>query len=99
MGQCLMGTFYKVAGPPSLKNIDQPRSDSLVQLCYERLDEGFEPFCALCCGVEAISWGDLAESDGKLSQMISQRKAYTLKPEKKTGPAVYYCPPMSPRRA
>lgn len=68
-------------------------------LCHERLDEGFEPFCALCCSVEAIIWGDLVESDGKISQLIAQRKAYTLKPEKKTGPAVYYCPPMSPKRA
>ncbi|GAF79535.1 unnamed protein product, partial [marine sediment metagenome] len=26
-------------------------------LCFERLDQGFEPFCALCCGVDAIFYG------------------------------------------
>jgi Fe-S-cluster-containing dehydrogenase component len=68
-------------------------------LCVERLEQGFEPFCALCCGPGAILWGDVADPGSKVSQLISQRKAYSLKPELDTGPAVYYCPPMERRQA
>jgi Fe-S-cluster-containing dehydrogenase component len=67
-------------------------------LCFQRLDDGFEPFCVLCCGVEAIFYGDLDDPGSKVSQLISQRSAYQLEPELQTGPAVYYCPPMNPRR-
>jgi Fe-S-cluster-containing dehydrogenase component len=64
-------------------------------MCYERLDEGFEPFCALCCGMEAIFWGDVTDPDSEVSRLIRKREAYILKPEMATGPAVYYCPPRS----
>jgi Fe-S-cluster-containing dehydrogenase component len=68
-------------------------------LCFERLDQGFEPFCALCCGNEAIFWGDLTDPQSGVSQLIAQRSAYTLKPEEKTGPAIYYCHPKEKRQA
>jgi Fe-S-cluster-containing dehydrogenase component len=68
-------------------------------LCFERLDQGFEPFCALCCGNEAIFWGDLTDSQSGVSQLIAQRSAYTLKPEEKTGPAIYYCHPKEKKQA
>ncbi len=64
-------------------------------MCYERLDEGFEPFCALCCGMEAIFWGDVTDPDSEVSRLIRKREAYILKPEMAAGPAVYYCPPRS----
>jgi Fe-S-cluster-containing dehydrogenase component len=64
-------------------------------MCYERLDEGFEPFCALCCGMEAIFWGDVNDPNSEVSRLIKKREAYILKPEMATGPAVYYCPPRS----
>ena len=68
-------------------------------LCFERLDQGFEPFCALCCSYQAIFWGDLADRESGVSQLIVQRSAYILKPEEKGGPAVYYCPPKERRQA
>ena len=68
-------------------------------LCFERLDQGFEPFCALCCGKQAIFWGDLADTESGVSKLIAQRSAYTLKPEEETGPAIYYCPPKERRQA
>ncbi len=68
-------------------------------LCFERLDQGFEPFCALCCGYQAIFWGDLADPESGVSQLIAQRSAYILKPEEETGPAIYYCPPKERRQA
>jgi Fe-S-cluster-containing dehydrogenase component len=62
-------------------------------LCFERLDQGFEPFCALCCGCQAIFWGDLAEPESPASRLIAQRNAYVLKAEEGAGPSVHYCPP------
>ena len=64
-------------------------------LCRHRIDEGLEPFCVVCCGIEAIFLGDLNDPKSKVSKLISQRSAYTLKPEAGTSPAVYYCPQAS----
>ena len=66
-------------------------------LCFERLDEGFEPFCALCCPEQAISCGDLAGPESAISQVIKLRGARSLKPELDAGPRVFYCPPTAPR--
>ncbi len=65
-------------------------------LCFERLDEGYEPFCALCCGNDAILWGDLDDPESPVARMIAERGARALDPEKGTGPAVYYAPPRAP---
>ena len=62
-------------------------------LCSDRLDEGFEPFCVLCCGNGAISFGDLADADSSVSRLVSQRGAGPLKPELGTRPSVFYCQP------
>ena len=67
-------------------------------LCYERLDEGFEPFCVLCCGVDAISYGDILDPASEVSKLVSRRNAYPLKPDRGTGPAIWYCAPQPPRR-
>jgi Fe-S-cluster-containing dehydrogenase component len=71
--------------------------DVLVKctLCHHRIDEGLEPFCKVCCEAEAIFFGDLNDPESEVSRLISQRDAYTLKPEAGTGPAVYYCPVAS----
>ena len=66
-------------------------------LCFERLDDGFEPFCVTCCGPEAIFYGDLADRKSYVYQLIHKGNAYVLKPELGTVPGVYYCPPKPPR--
>ncbi len=65
-------------------------------LCAHRIDRGEAPFCAICCEAEAIFWGDLNDPESNVSQLIKQEGAYTLKPELKTGPAVYYYPQITP---
>ena len=67
-------------------------------LCCDRLDQGLQPFCALCCSEQAISCGDLSGPASAVSHAINQRGAYVLKPETRAGPRVYYCPPADPRR-
>ncbi len=71
--------------------------DAIVKctLCNHRIDEGLDPFCIVCCEAEAIFFGDLNDPESKVSKLVSQRSAYTLKPEAGTVPAVYYCPVVS----
>ena len=64
-------------------------------LCTPRLENGLEPFCALCCETKAIHFGDMSDPQSRVSQLIVQRSGYTLKPEENTGPAAYYLPPLS----
>ena len=61
-------------------------------LCQHRIDEGLEPFCVICCEDEAMFFGDLNDSKSQVSKLIAQKKAYVLKPEAGTEPAVHYCP-------
>lgn len=68
-------------------------------LCSHRLDEGFEPFCVLCCGCGAISFGDLADPESSVSRLVLERRACALKPELGTGPSVFYCLPRPGRTA
>ena len=70
---------------------------SKCHLCTHRIEQGLEPFCVVCCEGFAIHFGDLSDPQSQVSQLISQRSGYTLKPEEKTGPAVYYLPPLPPQ--
>ena len=61
-------------------------------LCHHRIDKGMKPFCVSLCEDGSIFFGDLNDPNSEVSKLISQRNAYTLKPEAGTSPAVYYCP-------
>ena len=67
-------------------------------LCSHRIDEGLEPFCAVCCEGQAIHFGDLEEPDSEVARLIRDRNAFQLKSQLGTGPSVYYCPPKERRR-
>jgi len=71
---------------------------SKCHLCAGRIEQGLEPFCVLCCEARAMYFGDLSDPQNEVSRLIARRSGYTLKPEEKTGPSVYYLPPM-PRRS
>lgn len=66
-------------------------------LCAPRVAQGLWPFCALCCEMEAISFGDLADPSSQVSNLRYQREAYVLQPELGIRPAIYYCPPKGGR--
>ena len=67
-------------------------------LCFERIDQGFEPFCVLCCGYGAMFFGDLGDPNSHISHLLAQRTSYVLKPELATEPAIHYFPPKAPRQ-
>ena len=62
-------------------------------LCAHRVDQRLEPFCVLCCEMEAIFFGDITNPSTQISQLAEEREAYALRPESGTKPAVRYCPP------
>ena len=66
-------------------------------LCAHRLEQGLLPFCAWCCEGQAIHFGDLADPQSEVSQLVARRSGYTLKPEEKTEPTVHYLPPLPKR--
>jgi len=84
------------ACPYGVLTYDDDR-DVLVKctLCHHLIDEGLEPFCMVCCEAEAIFFGDLNDPESKVSRLVSQGSAHTIKPEAGTAPAVYYCPVVS----
>ena len=61
-------------------------------LCAHRLDQGLQPFCVLCCEMEAMVCGDLGDPSSQISKLKDQNKAFTFKPELETKPAIYYSP-------
>jgi len=67
-------------------------------LCVHRIDQGLQPFCVICCEGQALFFGDLNDQNSKISKLISENKAFVLKPEEETSPKVYYIPPRPKKR-
>lgn len=66
-------------------------------LCAHRIDEGIEPFCVTCCEMEAMFFGDIADSASQASRWADQRGVYVYKSELGTDPAVSYNPIRPPK--
>jgi len=91
--QCLEACPYGVL-------VYDPQKDKAWKctLCAHRVDQGLEPFCVLCCEMEAIFFGDISNPSAQISQLAEKRKAYVLRPESGAKPAVRYCSPRVPQR-
>ena len=85
--QCLEACPYDVL-------VYDPEKDKVWKctLCHHRIDQGLEPFCVLCCELEAMFFGDIGDPSTQVSRLADQRKAYVLKPELGRDPAIRYCP-------
>ncbi|MGZ4431382.1 MAG: 4Fe-4S dicluster domain-containing protein, partial [Gaiellales bacterium] len=59
-------------------------------LCSHRIDNGLEPACAVVCPVEAILVGDLNDPGSKVSQIVHREPVNVRRPEKETGPSLFY---------
>ncbi|MFX1324441.1 MAG: 4Fe-4S dicluster domain-containing protein [Promethearchaeota archaeon] len=66
--------------------------------CAHRIDQGLEPFCVICCEGQAIYFGDLNDSNTRVSHLKSEKNSFQLKPNEGTTPKVYYIPPRPKRR-
>ena len=61
-------------------------------LCAERIDQGHQPACAAACNAGAMMFGNLADAKEDISRAIKENQddCFTLKPESKTDPSIYY---------
>ncbi len=58
--------------------------------CYHRLEQGKQPACAEICATGARVFGDLSDKSSKVNQLIDKYNGWTMLPDKKTEPRVYY---------
>ena len=72
-------------------------------LCVDRIynenlpEEDREPACVRTCPARARHFGDLADPDSEVSQLVAERGGFDLMPEQETRPVNKYLPPR--RRA
>jgi molybdopterin-containing oxidoreductase family iron-sulfur binding subunit len=99
MAACPYGArSFNWENPPKEQQRSQypQRSAGVVEkctLCAERIDQGQAPICAEACSLKgpgAIQFGDLADPNSAVSQLLATRTAVRRKPELGTQPNVYY---------
>lgn len=68
----------------------EDHSAEKCNFCAHRLDVGLEPACVSVCPTEAILVGDLNDPASKVAQLVQRRATVVRRPEKETGPGVFY---------
>ncbi len=68
----------------------EDHSAEKCNLCAHRIDVGLEPACVTVCPTEAILVGDLNDPSSKVAQAVQRRPALVRRPEKETGPGLFY---------
>ncbi len=58
--------------------------------CTNRVEKGLQPACVETCVGGARVFGDLADPQSKISQLVSTKPVQVLKPELGTEPMTYY---------
>ncbi len=58
--------------------------------CAHRIEENLNPACVIVCPTQAIIAGDLNDPASRISGIVAREKVSVRKPEKGTGPKVFY---------
>ncbi len=58
--------------------------------CAHRVDSGLEPACVVVCPTEAIMIGDMNDPGSRVAQMVHREAVTVRRPEKETGPKLFY---------
>jgi ferredoxin len=58
--------------------------------CAHRIDVGLEPACVVVCPTEALMVGDLNDPSSRVAQMVNREVVNVRRPEKHTGPKLFY---------
>ncbi len=64
--------------------------------CYQRVDDGEQPFCIEVCPARARTFGDLNDPESAVADLIRSRPTFRVHEELGTEPSVYYIPPTNP---
>ncbi len=78
-----------------------PRPVGVVEkcdFCYQRVDDGEQPFCIEVCPARARTFGDLNDPDSEVSDLIRSKPTFRVQEELGTEPSVYYIAPRNPAR-
>jgi Fe-S-cluster-containing dehydrogenase component len=81
------------ACPYGVISFDNNNTAEKCNFCFHRIDQGLEPFCVICCEGQAMHFGNLNDTNSKVSKLISMKKTFKLKSEEGTNPSVFYCYP------
>jgi Fe-S-cluster-containing dehydrogenase component/formate-dependent nitrite reductase membrane component NrfD len=68
----------------------EDHSAEKCNFCAHRIDGGLEPACVSVCPTEAILVGDLNDPDSEVARLVQRHPAAVRRPEKETGPGVFY---------
>ena len=71
---------------------EEQESIGKCTFCFERVDQGMEPFCVTCCGMRAMFFGDLNDPESQVSRLIQENGAYPLQSGSEMGLSVFYFP-------
>jgi Fe-S-cluster-containing dehydrogenase component/formate-dependent nitrite reductase membrane component NrfD len=90
-GSCIGCRACMVACPYDQLFIDpNTRTAEKCNFCANRIENQLEPACVSVCPTECRIFGDLDDGDSEVAQIV-QREAFTVrKPEKGTGPKIFY---------
>jgi formate-dependent nitrite reductase membrane component NrfD len=58
--------------------------------CANRLEVGLEPACVVVCPTQCRIFGDIDDSDSKISTLLAREPVTVRKPEYNTDPNIYY---------
>ncbi len=68
----------------------EDHSAEKCNFCAHRLDVGLEPACVVVCPTEAIMVGDLNDPTARVTEMVHREPVAVRRPEKETGPKLFY---------
>jgi Fe-S-cluster-containing dehydrogenase component len=68
----------------------EDHSAEKCNFCAHRLDIGLEPACVVVCPTQAILVGDMDDPASAVSRLIHREATAVRRPEKETGPKLYY---------
>ena len=66
-------------------------------MCVHRLADGQVPSCVWSCPAQARIFGDLADPESRVTQLVRDREGERLLEERGTEPKVWYLPPRRRR--
>lgn len=82
---CIASCPYAVRYLNPLKKIVEK-----CEMCRHRLDRGLEPACVATCPSGALVFGNMKDPSSTIAQMIAKFPLQVLKPDRSTGPQVFY---------